>query len=173
MKEITTITPPENLNERQKRFAELVAGGASQTQAYIAAGYSPHLAHKHAARLAANGGVKAYIKALSEAASQNRALSLQETLDFLSDVVRTPISEIDETSYLCQEKRIAADGTVTLKMPSKLEAAKLSAMLRGYLKREGGGVGQVNVNVVNVKERTDEQINAFLEQKRRVMGDLA
>lgn len=61
-----TPVKKRGLNVRQARFAELVASGLSAIQAYPKAGYSkdPKIAHAHASRLVANGGIQAYIAEL-------------------------------------------------------------------------------------------------------------
>ena len=53
-------------NARHERFAQELAKGKSQTQAYIAAGYSPNGANGHAARLVANGIIDARVMELKE-----------------------------------------------------------------------------------------------------------
>lgn len=142
------IKPPAELNERQRRFAELVAGGASYTEAYIGAGYSKDGAMQNSSRLMRNDDVATYVTELSIQAANGRALAAQEELDIMADIARN-------------EEAKDAD---------RVQAVKTSAMIQGRLKRDGGGIGQLNVSVVNVRERTQEEEEQFIERFNRVTG---
>ena len=64
-------------------------------------------------------------------AEQSRFLSLEEKREFLANVVRTPVGEVDETSSLVQEVTHSADGSRKIKLPDKHRALELDARLMG------------------------------------------
>ena len=96
---------PRPLNVRQDRFCENIVTGMSATEAYLKAGFKvPRAdARKHAARLMTNDGIKARIAVLRQPQTQSALLKKDDNLRFLSDLIRTPLSEIGPDSPLCVE----------------------------------------------------------------------
>jgi hypothetical protein len=60
-------------NARHERFAQELAKGKSQVDAYAAAGFKPN--RSHAARLVANGNISARIEELKEKAAEKAAIT--------------------------------------------------------------------------------------------------
>lgn len=131
-------------NQRHERFARLVATkGKSDVEAYQEAYECDYQAALSSAyRLRDNVGIVSRIVQLQAAGASKDVLSLLEKREFLAKVVRTPIGSVTEHDPLCQEVKYGKGGEVTRKMPSKLEAIKLDALLAKEL-----GDGSVVVNV--------------------------
>lgn len=75
------------LNDRQRRFAELIVEGRSATQAYKDAGYSPKGAGQSANDLLKNPDVMARIAELRADASERAAVSAEYVLENLKEIV--------------------------------------------------------------------------------------
>lgn len=71
---------------------------------------------------------------LAERAEQQRFLSFDEKRAFLAKIVRTPIAEVDADHPIAQELTIRADGSQSVKIPSKLQALELDARIMGEFK---------------------------------------
>lgn len=71
------------LNERQEKFARLVASGVPAMRAYAEAGYSAKTAEKNAARLKDNEGVKAFIAKLKKQTSKKFEATKDDLLNSL------------------------------------------------------------------------------------------
>jgi hypothetical protein len=125
------------LNDRQRRFCELIVGGESATQAYRAA-----FAHCGSDRAASAGGsrllkrpvIAAAIAAL-RAEVTGRAMSelvadKREVLEFLTGVVRAAPGDVDEASGLCQSFK-HTPGVREVRLPCKLRAAELLGKMLG------------------------------------------
>lgn len=145
-------------NPKHEAFAQAVAGGMEAGKAYRKVYKSKaKTAETSGPRLFRNVAVKARVRELQEETSKTIAFTKQEALEFLADVIRTPIGDIDETSPLCQEYTVdeinsgggqgklrrgnAPEGNerrgdsilrTKLKMPSKLDALKQMAQLCGW-----------------------------------------
>lgn len=73
---------PALTNSRHEKFAQCVVSGLSADAAYGAAGYRPD--RGHAARLAANGSVRARIEELMAEAAEQTVLSARWVIDELA-----------------------------------------------------------------------------------------
>ncbi|MCK9587815.1 MAG: terminase small subunit [Terrimicrobiaceae bacterium] len=86
-------------------------------------------------RLIEKAHIKKYITQLiakaKRKAERPRFLSLEEKREFLAEVVRTPVGEVDEFSPLTQEVTYSADGSQKIKLPCKHRALELDARLMG------------------------------------------
>lgn len=128
------------LTEKQKEFARGVFDGLSQRDAYKRAydctSKKDKTVDELASRLARNAKVKGYLAELNKEVERSAVLSKQERMEWLSDVVRTPIAKVDENSSLCQSHSVTESefGTTTkVTMPSKLSAiAELNKMDGAY-----------------------------------------
>jgi phage terminase small subunit len=141
-------------NSRHERFAQAVVRGESDMKAYVTAGYSPKAANQNATELRGNTGITKRIAWMHRQAAQDAFLTVAEKRKFLADVVRTPLSEIDERSPLCQSAKYHVQGgirgrlrrgdadegneevepettTVEIKMVDKLKAIDLDDELAG------------------------------------------
>ena len=118
-------------------FCVAVANGMSQTDAYaLHVGTGPHI-NKSACNLAKRHKDRiAQLRAENDAiAAAARVLTKQEAMEFLTNVVRTPIGEIDHTSPLCQERTYTVgreEDSVKVKMPGKREAIGDLAKMLGW-----------------------------------------
>ncbi|MEG0428177.1 MAG: terminase small subunit, partial [Akkermansia sp.] len=94
------------LTERQKEFARGVFEGLSQRVAYKRAYDCTKKKDKTvdelASRLSSNVKVKEYLASLNKEVERSAVLSKQERMEWLSRVVRTPLSKVDADSDLCQ-----------------------------------------------------------------------
>lgn len=114
------------LTEKQKEFARLlVEGKLSKADAYRKAFKCKDMkqatASKAASRLSKNVEIQRYMDTLNAQLDKSTVLTKQQRMEWLSRVVTTPISEIDNTSELCQEYSMDENG-IKYKMPSKITA---------------------------------------------------
>lgn len=135
---------PKLQNPKHERFAVQVAKGIPATKAYLAAYPGAKTQPEaSASRLSRNAKVAIRIAEIQKKAETESVLTLQEMLEYLTSVARTPIGEIDEKSPLAQSAEYdistTAKGktqrrTLKIKMPDKLRAIELAAKLKGLLK---------------------------------------
>lgn len=178
------ITPPSGLTRREEKFCLLmVSGEMSQAAAYKAAGFkasSPKVASSLANRLFKKESIARYITSLrrqiDREAIGKTLLTTLERRQFLAMAVRTPAGLVDENSPLAQSMRkrtrtIRGDigeeiieEIVEVKMPDKLQALKLDAILSGELSPKddptGGyipGTDQIMEVMLQVRVRNQTQ----------------
>lgn len=126
------------LNPRQRRFAEAFVGGLSASRAYQAAGYKAegHAAESAASKLLRRSDVAEFVLTLREEAHAASKMAREELVRYLSEVILTPIGEVDESSPLVQEMttQTRADQILitSLKMVSKIEAARQLCLICGW-----------------------------------------
>lgn len=163
------------LNDRQRKFAELLASGMSKVQAYREAGYEGAEPHKLAPKLAAKPEVQAYLAQLREDARTAAVLEIAEKRQFLARVIRTPIGEVDENSDLAQERTVrhGEDGSTVekVKMMNKAEAIRLDNQLAGHV-QSGPSVSIQNNVIPEVVHRSEEEQERFLVMEARVLKKL-
>ena len=97
------------LSPKQKRFVELVVlEGMNGQEAYENAGYRArgNAAKTSASRLLTDANAKAYRAELEEERTRASILKSFELDHFLSQIITTPIGEIDENSPLCVAYKI-------------------------------------------------------------------
>lgn len=78
----------ENINARQKKFAEYYAQSGNTVQSAINAGYSENYANANACKLLENVRVKEYIKELTDKAKDERILTAKDRQVVLSDIAK-------------------------------------------------------------------------------------
>lgn len=135
---------PELPDWKDEEFCRLVACRMSAAQAYRQA-YKPGRLNVELGTLYTMGSRKAglFESRITELKDAVRGLSedewkmgIDELLAFLTRVVRTPLSEIDEDSDLAQEVKEVTDAfggvTKTTKAINKLGAAQQYAAIRGF-----------------------------------------
>lgn len=113
-------TPSHGLSPKQKKFADYYLEGIAAGIAYTRAGYSPNGAKEAACRLLKTEKVAAYIEAEQERISAQSRIKQWQLLEFLSDVITTPVGDIDENSILAQEVTRDEIGEQTLKTTVKM-----------------------------------------------------
>ncbi|HEX4084164.1 MAG TPA: terminase small subunit [Chthoniobacteraceae bacterium] len=157
---------------RWERFAQLVATGQSGAAAYRACyGARGASAEVSACRLLRNAKVRERISELQRAAETEAVMSLQETLAFLTAIVRTPVGWIDENSPLCQFFQRTKRG-VRIVMPNKLSAIELYAKLAGWLPC-GATTARVMAHApANGHVLTEERRLELVEKRRRAIARL-
>ena len=148
----------EELNDRQRRFVELVVLGRPAGRAYEEAGYDARgaVADQAASRLLRNVKVVSYREFLRNQARESSQMSLDEMVAYLTNVLRTPVGAVDQNHPLCQEYvHVQADDDeaeeemvdlfgdtvsskpkkiIRVKMVGKLDAGKMLIGLMGWNK---------------------------------------
>ena len=130
----------ENLNHRQRKFAELVAGGTVARTAYLEA-YprcrAESTAERESARLLKDPGVAATIDGLRRDAvpgeTKEPVMTKSERRQFLARVIRCAPGDVTEHDPIAQSYKVT-DKTHEVKLPCKLRALELDAKLAGELK---------------------------------------
>lgn len=109
----------ENLNPRQKKFAEYYAQSGNTVQSAIKAGYSEKYANADACKILENPRVSEYIKELSEKAKDERILSARDRQVMLSEIARNTgnepsdrIKAVDTLNKMTGEYTVKVDTTV-------------------------------------------------------------
>jgi phage terminase small subunit len=123
------------INDRMRRFCELVVAGVAAGRAYERAGYTARgaAADENASKSLRKPKVAEYLETLRTAASVNAAFSRDDLVKYLVEVVTTPVSEVGESSRLAQSLKVDDTG-MTVQMPNKLAAAKQLAEILGWNK---------------------------------------
>jgi terminase small subunit-like protein len=98
-------------------------------KAFRQAGYSASSAQQNAHRLSENEGVKARIAELSARNAEKCQLSRDEAVQYLVEILKTPISEVTADHRLAQSYD-AKSGKIEL--PNKLGAMQLLAKMCGW-----------------------------------------
>ncbi len=78
----------ENLNPRQKKFAEYYAQCGNTVQSAIKAGYSENYANTNACKLLENDRVAEYIKQLTVQQKRTRILTAIERQEIISNIAK-------------------------------------------------------------------------------------
>lgn len=150
-------------NPRHEAFAQAVASGAKGAVAYRRVyGENIKSARGSAYALLKDQDISARVRELSEKSADATVMALREEMEFLTQVVTTPIDQIDETSVLCQRYRYKPDGSRELWMVDKLGALRLLA----ELKRELTGAA-MNISVTNTVNTLTPERQAELQRRKR------
>jgi len=126
------------LNDRWRRFCELVVMGRPAGRAYEEAGFRArgNAAETEAAQGLRKPQVASYIETLRNKAIAASDMTRDELVKFLADAIRTPVGQIDENNPLAQEVIEDSIGESTMrkkiKSVGKLEAAKQLAAMLGW-----------------------------------------
>ena len=117
-------------NARHERFAQLVASGKhSDMEAFKQAGYADESAHQNACRLRANESVAARIEELRARNAEKCQLSRDEAVQYLVEILKTPIGEVTADHRLAQSYDAKSS---KVELPSKLGAMQLLAKMCGW-----------------------------------------
>lgn len=92
------------LNDRMRRFSELVASGITAGRAYEQAGYDAKgvVADAAASRLLSNVNVSAFLKELRLNASDQAKMTRDELIDTLVSTIKSKPSEAHMDNPLCE-----------------------------------------------------------------------
>ena len=132
---------PALLNPKHEAFAALVAEGLSAAEAYRQTYPSakPSTVETTGPQLLRSPQVALRVEELraiqTKVIEEKFKMGREEVTQFLVDVVKTPIGEVDETHILCQEytETSGVNGTTRkYKMPSKLDAVEKIIKMGGY-----------------------------------------
>lgn len=123
------------LTDRQRRFCDLLLAPMPAGRAYERAGYSAkgHAADSCAERLLKNLNISQHLEELRNELSRRAMFERADLVDFLVDVIRTPIGSVTAEGRLAQKVRIDETSTA-IEMPNKLAAAKQLAEIMGWNK---------------------------------------
>lgn len=129
-------------NARHERFAQLVASGKTQADAYRevfprSRSSKASDVHVMASRLACKVGAR--VAELKESVAKAFTVEKGELVKFLAEVVRTPVDSVLATSPLAQEVEVRTFGenvVTKVRMPSKLGAVSELAKLLGLYEPE-------------------------------------
>lgn len=121
------------LSAMQRKFVEIHASGVPAGRSYERAGYKARgsIADQKASRLlATNGKAKEYLEELKEEASEDCRWSKKQAMDYLVDVLETPIGEVDTQSKFAQSHQEGTERAgEKITMPGKMDAlGKLISM---------------------------------------------
>lgn len=139
--------PLKDLNARQRRFVQFVADGMPAGQAYTRAGYFSKgaAADTGASRMLRNVQVAAAVDALRAQANEDCRWKRKRAMDYLVDILETPIAQVSPNHPLCQEFQAAtARSGAKIKMPGKIDAIRELARMCGWYEPERH-VGEITV----------------------------
>lgn len=124
------------ITDRMRRLCELVVSGMPAGRAYERAGYSARgaVADQNASETLRIPKVSRYLEELRDEAKMKAAMERGDLVQYLVDVLKTPVGAIDANHVLCQEWSMDEAGAMRVKMPSKLAAAKQLADIMGWNK---------------------------------------
>jgi hypothetical protein len=127
------------MNALKLKFAQRLALANGESPGRIIMELRPELsyqvAHNCATQWQRDKVVMVELDRLRQASRKAVVVSLEELHSFLGDVLKTPISQLDENSPLISEvtETESQNGiTRKVKMPDKLRAADMIAKLAGY-----------------------------------------
>jgi len=127
------------LNPRQRKFAELIVQGQTAKAAYQASFprcRSELTAEAEGSRLQHKPVVAAFIAELraelAEKVKAETVVTLKEGLEFLTEVIRTSAEQVEKGSRLCQSIK-QTPSIREVKVPCKLRALELAMKMQGLL----------------------------------------
>ncbi len=127
------------LNAKMLKFAQLHVDGLSNGPAYEQAGYKArgNAAEVNGCRLLKHPDVAAEVERLKQEAAQDCRWSRKRAMDWLCDVLETPIGSITKNHVLAQEHQEATKRAgARLKMPAKVDAFRELAKMCGWYEPE-------------------------------------
>jgi hypothetical protein len=124
------------ITDRMRRVCELVVAGMPAGRAYERAGYSARgdVADQAASRLLGTVKVASYLEQLRKEAARKAGMERDDLVQYLVDVLKTPVGKIDANHVLAQEWSMDEAGGIKVKMPAKLAAAAQLAAIMGWNK---------------------------------------
>lgn len=138
-------------NPRHERFAQELAKGKSQTEAYAGAGYKP--SDQHASRLARNGKVSGRIEELQNRAAERAEITIVSITDRLTRI---------------------ADKAEALKEAPGLSVARQASMdmakLHGHLKDKGESGVSIKYDFSGLDDERLAQLETILTAVAVVSG---
>ena len=121
-------------NPRHEKFALLVASGKTQSDAYREV-YPKSLKWQdkdvHVRASVLNARVVQRVKELQQIAAANARISLDELVEIMAEIVRTPGDAVPDGARIVQEVREGKFGSTKV-IPSKVAAADFIAKVCGF-----------------------------------------
>lgn len=158
---------PALKDPRRERYARFRARGFTQKESYYKAGYNGAWGDSAAAHVEESPHVRARIQELIAENRQLNDMSRAEMIDFLNEVISSPIGTVDENSRIAQEvEEIGlSDGRrrKRVKACDKLHAMRLLAQITGRSEPEVIEVRHTG----EIKHIVDATLMAQLQQGYR------
>lgn len=140
------MSKKNELNTRQRAFAELFSKTGNATQSAIGAGYSKKSAEAQACALLKNPRVAEYIESLATKQTNKRIASAEVRQEWLTDIILGRVHDW-RTNADDEEVRTHA------RLPVRIKAAELLARMRGELIDKTQLTGRVTVT--RIEKRFD------------------
>lgn len=120
------------LNDRQRRFVELLVSGMAAGRAYEAAGYDAkgRQADAAASRLLTNASIKAEVKSMRGEAKRSAKISRDEAIEMLTDILMSKPNQASMKNPLCELKMSKAGPYAAF--PDKSRAMERLAKMLGW-----------------------------------------
>lgn len=133
---VADCTALGGLNQRQFLFAQLhMTRTMSDADAYVKAGYKSKSPAQEASALLATQKVQDYLAQARGVTLKKFTMTKLDILGYCQQVMMTPVGEVDASHFLCQESVETEDST-KLKMPGKLDAAKIIVDVMGWNEKD-------------------------------------
>ena len=121
-------------NARHERFAQLVASGRTQADSYRevwpkSKRWKDSSVHVRASLVAAK--VSQRVTEIQQASAAKAGITRDELVEFMAQVLRTPIGDVTDKSPISERLRVTPSG-IEVFMPSKIAAADFIAKVLGF-----------------------------------------
>ena len=117
---------------KDEAFAQGIASGLSHAEAWRKATGKTNNADVNCDKLLGKAGIKERIAELKEANSAKAALSREQTIEFLCNVISTSAANVEVDSSLVQSAEFVDGKPVKLRIPDKIAAVKELTKICGW-----------------------------------------
>jgi phage terminase small subunit len=128
---LPSISMPELSNLRHERFCQLFVALGNASEAYRQAGYRSKSPDVDAAQLLVKGSISSRITELRVQSQRKIALTREDALELLAEIITTPAGAINKHHRLCESFKETAD-EVVIRMPSKIAAMQELCRILGW-----------------------------------------
>lgn len=126
----------DELNARQRKFAEYYAQSGNAAESAVKAGYSAKYANTNASKLLQNTTIANYIRELSEKLKDERIMTAKDRQVLLSDIARDDENEPNDCIKAVDTLN-KMTGEYTVKVDAKVEQSEKLADVFKQLGGEG------------------------------------
>lgn len=126
----------DELNARQRKFAEYYAQSGNAAESAVKAGYSAKYANTNASKLLQNTTIANYIRELSEKLKDERIMTAKDRQVLLSDIARDDENEPNDRIKAVDTLN-KMTGEYTVKIDAKVEQSEKLADVFKQLGGEG------------------------------------
>ena len=126
----------DELNARQRKFAEYYAQSGNAAESAVKAGYSAKYANTNASKLLQNTTIANYIKELSEKLKDERIMTAKDRQVLLSDIARDDENEPNDRIKAVDTLN-KMTGEYTVRVDAKVEQSEKLADVFKQLGGEG------------------------------------